>query len=317
MTPLDPGTAARAGDARVCAGRPPRALRRVLLAGVLAAAVCAVGCGQEPPAPDQSGRFAGVVLEVLRGTELERLTLPASLPPDFVAEERRAWKLSTLFGSGFAGRTSVLEAHAAEGRPAVFGDALTASPQGIWVLRTNRKGVAVLAQVDPADPFPAFHGRGGNRGRPGDAEGERVHEVVRLRLVLGPSTEQRPERVSAAPALVVEVDGVARTLDEQAWAQVEKLTVAGDSGDGSRPAWSLRVLAKHLAGASARVVAVLGAEGQRQEIDPGAWADAARVPVLRLNRRGDLKFHWIDAAGAPLDSAPSLRGAERVLIVTR
>jgi hypothetical protein len=48
------------------------------------------------------------------------------------------------------------------------------------VLMVNRKGQVLVALIEPSDPFPAFHGRGGNRGA--GSRGNRVRDVVKLRL---------------------------------------------------------------------------------------------------------------------------------------
>ena len=48
------------------------------------------------------------------------------------------------------------------------------------VFAVNRLGEARVALILPAEPFPSFHGRGGNRGRGGDPT--RIREVRKIWL---------------------------------------------------------------------------------------------------------------------------------------
>ncbi len=86
--------------------------------------------------------------------------------PDFRDEERRAWKLSTLVpeldrvgasveARGKQGVSVRLERQAAPGalEPVLF---------------LTRRGELVATMVDPAHPFPDYHGQGGRLRRPGD-----------------------------------------------------------------------------------------------------------------------------------------------------
>lgn len=90
----------------------------------------------------------------------------ASRAPDFRDEERRAWKLSTLVpeldrvgasveARGKQGVSVRLERQAAPGalEPVLF---------------LTRRGELVATMVDPAHPFPDYHGQGGRLRRPGD-----------------------------------------------------------------------------------------------------------------------------------------------------
>lgn len=73
------------------------------------------------------------------------------------------------------------------------------------------------------------------------------------------------------------------------------MTATASSGE-ARATWSLRELAALNAGANARVVSVTGKHGV-QQIDPTAWADATKIPILHATRRGTLKFRWASPAG--------------------
>ena len=85
--------------------------------------------------------------------------------PDFADAERSAWRVDTLFRADMPG------GHA---RIAAFGDngvslALDVPAKGaVPVLLLNRRGQVVLTVIDPASPFPGFHGQGGRLARPGD-----------------------------------------------------------------------------------------------------------------------------------------------------
>lgn len=101
----------------------------------------------------------------------------AAIPPDFADHERRAWRISTLLGiaarpgsviaaTGAAGMTIELPASGAAGQP---------TP----TLFVTRRSEVIVALVDPADPFPAFHGQGRRLERPGDPL-PRIVDVTRI-----------------------------------------------------------------------------------------------------------------------------------------
>jgi hypothetical protein len=90
----------------------------------------------------------------------------AARKPDFEDSERRAWRLVELLGiageapisvTGERGVTVVLQTDP---------DADAAAP--VPVLIMSRRGEVLAAMVDPAEPFPPYHGQGGRRGRRGD-----------------------------------------------------------------------------------------------------------------------------------------------------
>jgi hypothetical protein len=109
--------------------------------------------------------------------------------------------------------------------------------------------------------------------------------------------EDRHEPATARPklTLAVTIGGTPATWTEAAFANLPKL--AGTASDGeSRDTWSLRELAQRNAGPTARVVAVISAD-EKQAIDPAAWNDPTRTPILHTTRRGTLKFRWADKDG--------------------
>ncbi|MBE7453818.1 MAG: hypothetical protein HS111_34610 [Kofleriaceae bacterium] len=85
-------------------------------------------------------------------------------PADFRDAERHAWRLDTLLAPELGGRAARISGK----QPA--GASLVVEVPGkelVPVLLVNRRGQALLTLVDPADPFPRFHGQGGRMARPG------------------------------------------------------------------------------------------------------------------------------------------------------
>ena len=95
--------------------------------------------------------------------------------------------------------------------------------------------------------------------------------------------------------------------------KVKTISVAGDQGDEQRLAWSLRDIVTTLVDAKATAVELTGEGGGKMPIDATRWKDASKQPVLRQNRRGILKFYWVDGAGKPLDE-DGLRGVREIKI---
>jgi hypothetical protein len=90
----------------------------------------------------------------------------AQVAPDFSDREHRAWRLVTLVPA-FAQDGAVLEAKGRDGvalrldRPAT-----PQAPQPVLFL--TRRGDVAVTVIDPANPFPEFHGQGGRLKRQGD-----------------------------------------------------------------------------------------------------------------------------------------------------
>ena len=104
----------------------------------------------------------------------------AQRAPDFADDERRAWRLTTLVPA-FDQPGRAIEA---EGNPgmSIRLDRPDASAALVPVLFLTRRGDVVVALLDPADPFPQFHGQGGRLRRPGDTQ-PHVSPVTALRVV--------------------------------------------------------------------------------------------------------------------------------------
>jgi hypothetical protein len=264
--------------------------------------------GKSPPTPP-----AGVpplALSVVDETgNVRTLTIERALVPDFSEDEHRAWRVARLFegelGDGPARLEVDLEVDGKRSSGLV--DPYRDTDELIWVVRWNRSAQVVLDNVDPEDPFPTRHGRGGNRGRRGTS----LRGVTALRLVK--TTTTAPGENMQGLTLVI--DGSTQVLSLEALAAVSSLDILGDSGKGTRDAWSLRTLATEHVGAGARVTALRG-DGEREvEIPAAAWNDLTRTPVIRLNRRGQFKFHWADEKLTPLEGE-ELRNISALVIST-
>lgn len=215
----------------------------------------------------------------------------SSHEPDFQDGEWRAWRLSALAGEAADKAGTVVEVGAADGTRST----LEAGPKAVPVFTFNRQGELVVMVLDPANPFPSFHGRGGNRGRGG--EEDRVRNVSEIAVRTGGS---------AAPGALFRVERGG--TDVRAFGENDLATfptVAFTTRDGEVvKAWSVRELAK--AAGAERIDLVRGQSGE-VAIDPAHWKDAARTPVLRQNSKGQLKFEWMSAGGEPIDG-PEVRG---------
>jgi hypothetical protein len=127
-----------------------------------------------------------------------------------------------------------------------------------------------------------------------------VKRVAILLALAACSSKDEPKPPAPAPAppaqpglsLAVTIDGKPQTWAQDVFDRVPHFTIKNNGGD-DRDAWSLHELAK-LAGPNARVTAVIGEP--RQVIEPAAWADATKIPIVHRTRRGALKFRWTDSA---------------------
>ena len=101
----------------------------------------------------------------------------AKAKPDFADAMRRAWKLTTLVPA-FARDGAVIEARGDGGVALRMDRPVSASaPQPVLFL--TRRGDVEVTVVDPANPFPDYHGQGGRLQRPGD-RAPRMQRVTAL-----------------------------------------------------------------------------------------------------------------------------------------
>jgi hypothetical protein len=89
----------------------------------------------------------------------------SSLKPDFEDSERRAWRMTTLLGP--IDEKTVVSVTGENDVTVQFRRA-TGDKEPQPSLLLTRRGELVALLVDPADPFPSYHGQGRRLGRPGD-----------------------------------------------------------------------------------------------------------------------------------------------------
>jgi hypothetical protein len=98
--------------------------------------------------------------------------------PDFADSDHEAWLVPTLVAEA-APPGSVVEAFGPNGVSVSFAHPTTDGLEPVVFL--TRRGDAIFSAVDPKDPFPGFHGRGGRLHRPGDSM-PRVNSITRLEI---------------------------------------------------------------------------------------------------------------------------------------
>jgi hypothetical protein len=152
-------------------------------------AILAVGCSrasnegearqwQEQPPPKDVTVPAGLSITVsVLGADHTPITseMLTKTKPDFVDDERRAWRIQTLVPEATQG--TVVEALSSTGVAVKFAQP---TPEGLEpVLFLTRRGEVIVAAVDPKEPFPRYHGQGARLHRPGDTM-PRVAAVTKL-----------------------------------------------------------------------------------------------------------------------------------------
>ncbi len=124
--------------------------------------------GAPPVAAD-----AALTIAVVVGGEPKASITAATLAttkPDWAEGPRRAWRFETLLGAvgalapaGLSAGTQI-SVTGTHGVTVDFALVTPASPL-VPVIMYSQRGEVVAQFVDPADPFPAFHGEGGHLGR--------------------------------------------------------------------------------------------------------------------------------------------------------
>jgi hypothetical protein len=149
---------------------------RVALAMILTLAACSRASEESegkrtpiPPPPQDVRVPADLHIAVtVDGADAPAITADAlaHAKPDFQDAVRRAWKLTTLLPA-FARDGAIVEARGRGGVGLELDRPASASaPQPVLFL--TRRGDVEITVVDPANPFPDYHGMGGRLRRPGD-----------------------------------------------------------------------------------------------------------------------------------------------------
>jgi hypothetical protein len=161
------------------------------------------GCSQ-PPEPQRGGVPPDLSINVeIDGRPLAPIDARSlAAAPDIEDQHRLAWRLERLIPQLADAKQLVVEKSDGQRVVLPLGDG--GQPVSEIALLLNLKGEVVLASLDPSNPFPAFHGRGGNRGRaPGE---DRIRDPHWLRLRSRPSgrpaepTDDASERIRDDPS---------------------------------------------------------------------------------------------------------------------
>jgi hypothetical protein len=94
-------------------------------------------------------------------------------------------------------------------------------------------------------------------------------------------------------------------------AAMSKLSSQEQDKLSTRSGWSLRELVRSKLGSQARVVAVIGEHGIRVDLDPATWDSTDSEPILRVNRKGELRFQWFGAQ----KTLPGLKGVKAIQVI--
>jgi hypothetical protein len=108
-----------------------------------------------------------------------------SIKPDFADAERRAWLIPTLIAAA-APMGTTIEASSPTGMSLKL---IHPTPEGFEpVLFLTRRGDVIVSAIDPRDPFPDYHGRGGRLHRAGD-QLPHVGPIAKLAISHPPMTD--------------------------------------------------------------------------------------------------------------------------------
>jgi len=161
--------------------------RRALLFGLLALGACSKASDESrtkraptaPPPPTveiPASLRIEVTVDGAAAPAVDAARLLA-LPPDFADAERKAWRLTSLVPA-FPDRT--IEAVGPSGMTLKL-DVPASAAAMAPVLFLTRRGDIVVTVLDPAQPFPEYHGQGGRLRRPGDQQ-PHLSPVTALRV---------------------------------------------------------------------------------------------------------------------------------------
>lgn len=140
--------------------------------------------GKRMPAPPPSKREIPAdlnIVVVVDGEARPPIThaVLAAMPPDWSDKDmRKAWRVAKLVGVAEALDRSFAITGTTNNITVEF-PAKSSANTLVPALALSQRGTVVVEFVDPADPFPRFHGEGGRLGRSPESE-PRVAGVTRI-----------------------------------------------------------------------------------------------------------------------------------------
>ncbi len=219
----------------------------------------------------------------------------AGLEPTYKDGTKRAWALTALLGDAvgdertleIVGRNKVRILHS---RPGV-------DRKGKPLALVVGVGEPFIGRVDPNKPFA-------------EPTRRRVDRIVALKLYRRGKPKPATRTVDTA-ALKLTIEYASGKSTVWRYAEISKVPVLAQQ----KHHWSLRKIAAGVA-AGARVTALETRKGTRIELSAEQWNDANKLPVVKLNRRGQLKFWWT-TADKPRGGGKAVRDVTKLHVVLR
>lgn len=140
--------------------------------------------GKRMPAPPPAKREIPAELNiavVVDGKDAPAITqaMLVATPPDWTdKDQRKAWRIAKLVGVEEALDRSFAITGTSNNITVEF-PAKSAANSLVPAVSLSQRGTLVVEFIDPADPFPRFHGEGGRLGRSPESE-PRVSGVTKI-----------------------------------------------------------------------------------------------------------------------------------------
>lgn len=236
-------------------------------------ALCVISCTSKDKSTSGKVEIQDIAVEV-DGTAGEAITAArlAGLKPDYTDGNKRAWKLTRLLPKALAGEGRVVEVSGA-GKARLKLRNAGEVVNGTVVALVVGVGEPFVARIDPAKPFATPTMRS-------------VARIAQLRVYAPSQGKRRKPPVKADKLEVkIQLDGKAHAT----W-KIDELNKV-PTIEGKPRHWSMRAIADHIA-KGARISEVVSRKGNTQKLDAERWADERLKPLIKLNRRGMLKFWW-------------------------
>lgn len=213
-----------------------------------------------------------------------------AVKPSYTSGDRRAWTLESLVGPYAKADNRGLDMEEQSG---IKTSLRWETAKGQFpVLAMNKRGDMFFVLMRSGEEIP---GHGGSRSKGEDAP----RRIKQVRVI------QSHRKSGAAVLSLLESGQEPKKLSQDDLEMVGTVITEGDEEE--RPAWPVREVLKRYAG-SASLAEVKTTDGETVTVSAADWADAAKVPVLRVNRRGLVKFFWVTPSGGRIESLPSLKG---------